>query len=1033
MSNISDRERQTQERVKAFFVNELGYRSLGNWQYREDCSNVETDILKSWLAGRGHSEAVITKTLDTLTRSKTVGGSVSLYGANQKVYDNLRYGVKVKADVGEQTQTVWLIDWQDVTANDFAIAEEVTVTGKNTKRPDVVLYVNGIALGVLELKRSTVDISEGIRQNLDNQQKDYIQAFFSTMQLVMAGNETQGLRYGTTETTERYYLRWKEAGADGTGVSAGLYEDLAHLCRPERLLEIIHDFTVFDAGTKKTCRHNQYFGVKAAQARIKTREGGIVWHTQGSGKSLTMVWLAKWLREHQDDARVLLITDRSELDEQIEKVFAGVQENIYRTSSGNDLVNVLNNGTEWLICSLIHKFGKQSKQELNERDVDAYLSDIQKHLPPDFRAKGNIFVFVDECHRTQSGKLHQAMKMLLPTAMFIGFTGTPLLTEDKHTSLEVFGSYIHTYKYDEAVKDEVVLDLRYEARNIDQRLASPDKVNQWFDAKTQNLSDLGKARLKQRWGSMQKLLSAKERLEQIKDDIIFDMGTRDRLMSGRGNAMLVADSIYSACRFYELFEKTELKGKCAIITSYTPSTSDPKGETTGEGQTEQLRQYEIYRRMLADFFEEPEDTAMYKVDAFESMVKERFIKQPGQMKLLIVVDKLLTGFDAPSATYLYIDKKMRDHGLFQAICRVNRLDGQDKTYGHVIDYKDLFRSLEQSISDYTSEALDGYDKEDVQGLLKDRLEQGRQALEDAREQVKALCEPVPPPKDTAAYLHYFVGTTGDPKDAAAAVKDNEPKRVALYKYVSSFVRAYADLATDMAEAGYSRDEVDTIREEIKDYEAIREAVKVASGDYVDMTMYDPGMRELLDMYVRANESNTLSAFDDMTLVELIVQRGQDAVKTLPESIRGSKEAVAETIENNVRKAIVDEHGVNPKYYDAMSHLLDELIAARKQETLEYEKYLEKIVELTRKVKQQDQQQGYPPTINTAARKAFYDNLDQDEALAVLLDETIRNVKKADWRGNRFKEREILIAIARVLGDDERARALLELAKNQTEY
>lgn len=1033
MSNVSDRERLTQERVKDFFIHDLGYRYLGNWQYREGCSNVETDLLTAWLTQRGHGDAVIARTLDALSRSKTVGGSETLYSANSKVYDRLRYGVKVKADIGEQTQTVWLIDWEDVAANDFAIAEEVTVKGKNSKRPDIVLYVNGIALGVLELKRSTVDISEGIRQNLDNQQKDYIQAFFSTMQLVMAGNETQGLRYGTVLTPERYYLRWKEAGADGKGVSGSLTEDLAHLCRPERLLEIIHDFTVFDAGNKKTCRHNQYFGVKAAQKRIRQREGGIIWHTQGSGKSLTMVWLAKWIREHMDDARVLLITDRSELDEQIEKVFSGVQEKIYRTSSGNDLVNVLNNGTEWLMCSLIHKFGKQSRQELDARDVDAYLEEIRQHLPPDFRAKGNLYVFVDECHRSQSGKLHQAMKALLPNAMFIGFTGTPLLKEDKQTSLEVFGSFIHTYKYDEAVRDEVVLDLRYEARNIDQRLASPEKVNQWFDAKTQNLSDLGKARLKQSWGSMQKLLSAKDRLEQIKDDIIFDMGTRDRLVSGRGNAMLVADSIYSACRFYELFEQTELKGKCAIITSYKPSPSDPKGETTGEGQTEALRQYQAYRRMLADFFEEPEDTAMYKVETFESMVKERFVKQPGQMKLLIVVDKLLTGFDAPSATYLYIDKKMRDHGLFQAICRVNRLDGQDKTYGHVIDYKDLFRSLEQSIHDYTGEALDGYDKEDVQGLLTNRLEQGRQALEDAREQVKALCEPVPS-SHIKDYLRYFVGTTGDPKDAAETVKNNEPKRIALYKYVSRFVRAYADLATDMVEAGYSREDVRTLQDEIKHYENVRQAVKVASGDYVDMKVYEPAMRHLLDTYIRADESKKLSAFDDMNLVELIVSRGEDAVQNLPESIQSSEEAVAETIENNVRKVIIDEHGVNPKYYDAMSDLLNELIAARKQETLEYKKYLEKIVELTKKVKQQDQQQGYPQRINTPARKAFYDNLNQDEDLAVRLDNAIREVKKADWRGNRFKEREILIAIVGVLGDDdERIDAMFELAKRQSDY
>ena len=330
--------------------------------------------------------------------------------------------------------------------------------------------------------------------------------------------------------------------------------------------------------------------------------------------------------------------------------------------------------------------------------------------------------------------------------MFIGFTGTPLLKADKQKSIEVFGRYIHTYKFDEAVKDKVVLDLRYEARDIDQSITSQKKIDQWFEAKTKGLTDLAKAQLKQRWGTMQKVLSSQSRLEKIVADILMDMETRDRLKSGRGNAMLVSGSIYQACKFYELFAKTDLKGKCAIVTSYRPSAADIKGEETGEGLTEKLRQYEIYQKMLADWFNEPPETAVNKVEEFEKEVKKKFIDEPGQMKLLIVVDKLLTGFDAPPATYLYIDKQMQDHGLFQAICRVNRLDGDDKEYGYIIDYKDLFKSLEGAVQDYTSGALDGYDKEDVAGLLEDRLGKARERLEEAREAVKALCEPVEPPQ-----------------------------------------------------------------------------------------------------------------------------------------------------------------------------------------------------------------------------------------------------------------------------------------------
>ena len=1047
MSDVGQREIRTQRRVIAFFKDALGYAYLGHWKDRADNGNVENALFADWLKRQGHDDKIITKVLRELTNAAALGGSKTLYDANLEVYALLRYGVKVRPDVGEQNVTVWLIDWKNPGNNDFAMAEEVTVAGVNVKRPDLVLYVNGIALGVLELKRSTVSVTEGIRQNLDSQKKEFIQPFFATVQLVMAGNDTEGLRYGVIETPEKYWLRWKEAEAHPDAADNPLLRELSQLCGKERLLEIVHDFIVFDAGVKKICRHNQYFGVKAAQERVQRREGGIIWHTQGSGKSLTMVWLAKWIREKVTGGRVLIITDRTELDEQIEMVFQGVSEDIHRTTSGADLVRVLNTGDEWLIGSLIHKFGVSE-----EGDIDAFLKDIQSHLPKDFYAKGEIFVYVDECHRTQSGKLHDAMKALLPGAMLIGFTGTPLLKADKKRSIETFGPYIHTYKYDEAVDDGVVLDLRYEARDIDQNVTSQAKIDQWFDLKTRGLTDVAKAQLKQRWGTMQKVLSSRDRLEKIVADILLDMETRDRLKSGHGNAILVSDSIYSACRYFEIFQRTNLAGKCAIVTSYRPAPADIKGEETGEGFTEKLLQYDAYRKMLAAHFNEPEDSAVRKVEQFEKEVKKRFIKEPGQMKLLIVVDKLLTGFDAPSATYLYIDKQMQDHGLFQAICRVNRLDGEDKEYGYIIDYKDLFRSLEQSIKDYTGEAFGGYDKADVKGLLKDRLEEGRKRLEERREAIKALCEPVDLPRDTAAYLRFFcTAESGN----ARQLKDNEPKRVALYKLVAAFLRAYTNLANEILEAGYSDAEARAIKAEVDHYEKVRQEVKLASGDYIDMKMYEPAMRHLLDTYIRAEESEKLSTFDDMTLVQLIVNRGEAVVEALPEGTRKNREAVAETIENNVRRLIIDEMAVNPKYYEKMSALLDDLIVQRKQEAMDYKAYLTRIVELTRMISGEEIQGAYPSSINSVPLRALYDNLIEPQALAVqesqaqygitstfdpraeqvlALDRAIRNVKKADWRGNRFKEREVRNAIKSELGDDEDlASKIFEIVKAQREY
>ena len=1023
MSKVGQIERATQARVVALFRDALGYDYLGDWHEREDNRNIEEDHLRRFLRRQGHREGVISRALHELAR---VAGdqSKSLYDINKGVYSLLRYGVKVQPEAGEQNVTVWLIDWLNPEANDFSVAEEVAVTGKHDKRPDVVLYVNGIALGVLELKRSTVSVSEGIRQNLDNQKPEFIERFFATVQLVMAGNDTEGLRYGVIKTPEKHYLTWKE---EGTAANP-LDRSLSQICEKRRFLEIIHDFLVFDAGVKKPCRHSQYFGVKAAQGHIRRREGGIIWHTQGSGKSLVMVWLAKWIREHVTDARVLIITDRTELDEQIEKVFKGVDEDIYRTRSGADLIGCLNDTKPWLLCSLIHKFGRwEGGEEVG--DIEGYIREVKKALPPGFKAFGNLVVFVDECHRTQSGELHMAMKEILPEAIFIGFTGTPLLKADKQRSIEVFGKYIHTYKFDEAVKDRVVLDLRYEARDIDQNITSQEKIDQWFEAKTRGLNDVALAQLKKKWGTMQKVLSSKSRLEKIVADILLDMETRDRLRSGHGNALLVSGSIYEACKFYELFTSQGFD-RCAIVTSYQPSIGDIRDEESGEGRTEALKKYDIYRQMLGNWFRQDPEAAAGRSEEFEREAKKKFVEEPGQLKLLIVVDKLLTGFDAPPATVLYIDKQMQDHGLFQAICRVNRLDGEDKEYGYIIDYKDLFKSLESAVEDYTSGALDGYDKEDVAGLLTDRLKKAREHLEEVREAVKALCDPVKPPRDTAAYLHYFCASDTADKEA---LKENEPKRVALYKLTASLVRAYADIANEMPQAGYTAEEIETIRCEVDHFEKVRSEVKLASGDYIDLKMYEPAMHHLIDTYIRAEESVKISAFDDMSLIKLLVERGPAVVDDLPKGIKGDEEAVAETIENNLRRVITDEQPINPKYYEKMSDLLDALIQERKKAALDYKQYLARIVALSKMAKMPESGSDYPGSLTSPAKRALYDNLDRDEPLALAVDRAVQESRMDRWRDNKVKEKLVRNAIREAVGNEGRADRIFEIVKKQHEY
>jgi type I restriction enzyme, R subunit len=1027
MSDVGQPERKTQDRVVELFRDRLGFEYLGNWEHREGNSNIEVQLLETNLEARGYGAIQIGKAVEKLRKQASLGGGRDLYEANRDVYGLLRYGVKVKTGVGEQTETVWPIDWNDLDANRFAFAEEVAIPGQHDKRPDIVLYVNGIALGTIELKRSKVAVSEGIRQTIGNEKQEFIRPFFTTVQLAMAGNDVEGLRYAVIDTPEKYWLSWREP----SDVEQPLDRGLSQLCSKERLLERVHDFMVFDSGIKKTCRHNQYFGVKAAQARIAKREGGIIWHTQGSGKSLTMVWLAKWIREHQEDARVLIVTDRTELDEQIEKVFGGVDEEIYRTRSSVDMLNALNQSTEWLICSLIHKF-RSSEDEAARDDAERdFIEELRSRIPKDFAAKGNLFVFIDEAHRTQTGKMHDAMKELLPGAMFIGFTGTPLLKSDKETSIEKFGTFIHTYKFDEAVEDGVIVDLRYEARNIDQHLTSPQKVDQWFDAKTKGMTDLSRAELKKRWGTIQKVTSSEPRSKQIVNDILIDMETKPRLMDGRGNAMLVGSSIHQACTLYDLFCKAGFKGKCAVVTSYEPQAGGISKEDSGEGATERLRQYEIYRQMLADHFNEPADVAVGKVEQFEKDVKARFVDEPGQMRLLIVVDKLLTGFDAPPATYLYIDKKMSDHGLFQAICRVNRLDGEDKTYGYIVDYQDLFNSLESAIADYTSGALDGYERADVEGLLANRIAKAREDLDAALERARAICEPVAPPQNTLQYQQYFCAAEhGDVRE----LKTNEPKRVDLYKAVAAVARAYGSLANEMSEAGYTEAEAASIKAEVAHYGVVRDEVKLGAGEAIDFKRYEAGMRFLLDTYIQADASETVADFKDKGLVRMIVEMGSAAIDKLPDGIRTDPEAVAETIANNMRKVIVDEQALNPKYYDKMSELLDALIEERRQGALDYKEYLEKLIGQAQQLGKGESDTAYPDWADNGAKRALHDFGLPSEALARRVDETIRETKPDRWVGNPIKEKKVRNALIEVLPPEfDRLDELMALLKARDEY
>lgn len=1018
MNYAVDKERAYQDKILELFRNKLGYEYLGNLQYARNATvnsdgNTNSPLIESEVraflesrvdasGNKKHTDSQISEAIMRLKSEITLPGNRfgQLTDKNTDVYNTLIYAMPVKPEPAKPEENVFFFDFDNPQNNRFRIAEEVSyidrLTGANS-RPDLVVYVNGIALAVIELKRSIVSVAEGIRQHLSNQM-ELIPSFFTTTQFAAVANETNGFMYATICTPQKYWCPWKK-DTNETGVKLTDIEALQMFFDKQTFMTMFRYGVTTDAGIKKVMRPHQLHALNAAMPRLREKASGVIWHSQGSGKSLTMFWLAQYIKNNFENPRVLIITDRTELDEQIAMNFQHNGTDLHRAKSQDDLLKTLNKGEEWLICSLIHKFGNRSNGEHDGEDIvdlDSYLKELMDKIKaeyPNFSVKGkNFFVFIDECHRTNGGRLHEAMRAILgDNVMLIGFTGTPLLKDQKQSKKyekeyqkisklsEVrFGSFIHMYLHKQAVEDGVILDLQYEGRDVEQRISDKDKLDDKLANITAGLDEESKLAVEGRWATMQRIFSSKERIERIGWSVLDDMA-KYPMTESWANAMLVAGNIEAAYKYYDFFQNqssdTTLKNRCAVVTSYDPSVNDLRKKTTDPNiEHSEKFKFDMAKQAFAN-------AGQPNAEAYEEWAKETFRKKPGQMKLLIVVDKLLTGFDAPSATYLYIDKEMRDHNLFQAICRVNRLgrdvEGTDgstikshKEYGKIIDFKQLFGNITDAITNFNNEngGLGGFDAADIDGLLEDFIAKSKRRLLAARDAYNSLKSEWESKglKDQEELKRYYL--TDFENDPA------EDRRQVMYKITGALVIAYTNLSDHMGNAGFDSAESADFRKLATEARNINLLVKQISGDYFDPREKDPEMRALLDRFIKAEEPDVIiPATADFSFLDMIDDTPTDeVVETAVRVSGGRNQGAAELIEGRVRSVINSHNVKDPELYKRFSVKLDELLQQIKQQSMDYADRMRHLIDMLKEVKNGGV--SFPAGITTKLSKALWNNI-----------------------------------------------------------
>ena len=983
-------EMSTSQRPAIEVLQKLGYKYISEEENKKLRNYILTDVIfKDILAKKlneinsyeykGEKYKFSASTIGQAIKDLNEDLVTGVISTNEKIYDLLTLGKSYQENMIDGTKRsfdIKYIDFEHPENNDFYVTEEFSVlrmNGKDYARPDIVLFVNGIPLAVIECKDATVPIIQAISQNIRNQKPDYVPQLFKFIQIVMAANKNE-TKYATCGTPDKFWSTWNEQYVekqnellDKTVIGRQVTKqdrDIISLFEKERFLELIKDFIIFEAGTKKICRYQQYFAVKAMLERIKhDKKGGVVWHTQGSGKSITMVYITKKLMEDKEiqNPQVVIVTDRVDLDKQIHKTFNRIGVEAARATTGNNLTELIKDEKIRVITTVVNKFETVVKSGVS---VDA----------------PNTFILVDEGHRTQYGEINRRMQEVFKGAIYISFTGTPIMKRDRNI-FDKFGGLIHKYSLDDALKDKAIVPLIYEGKMVDQEV-SKEAIDMRLDMLTRNLTEEQKTDVMKKWSRFEKVASSEQRLELIAWDIAKNY---NETLKGTGfNAMLACNKKIEAVKYYNIFREEFPELEVAVVIS-------PPDMREGEGSIDEDTNdivKKFYINALSNYKNEEE---------YEETIKSKFIN--GDIDILIVVDKLLTGFDAPKASTLYLDKQIKEHNLLQAIARVNRLcDGKD--YGYIVDYRGLLGELDKALTMYQEAGLEEFNEEDIKSSVY-YIDTEINNMFEAYEKLKEIFKDIKNKNDLEEY---------------EVLLEDEKIRKDFYDKLCKFGSMLGIiLPSDQAYYKVGKEKISELRKALAFYQKLRATVKLRYSETIDHKEYEAKMQKLLDNYVVAKEMMRITEPVDITDAE-------NFDKELEKM--GTDRGKADTIRTRLTRTISEKSKEDPDYYKKFSTRIEETIEAYRNRRITDSEYLQKMQDIKEDFRKGNSGIVYPSNITTENSRAFYGviydklipimkenaNIEEIGEIALTIQREIESKIKRDWHYNTDIHNEIAQAI-----------------------